>query len=106
MAKRSQMKIESVAECAPWSIRQYFDLYETRVGLESLFGLLFEWPLKTGSTVLKSHIRLREYDQQIPQLQDWSVYCNSHTATSCFSRRDTDNNLFKAKYVYFIFSSI
>ena len=46
------MKVESIAECSPWSILQYFwyALSKTR-SWKPIFGLfIFEWPLKTGFT--------------------------------------------------------
>ena len=44
------MKVESIAEC--WSIIQYFwPAFSDNRSWEPIFGL-FEWPLKTGFTVL------------------------------------------------------
>ena len=41
MTNGTLMKVESIAECSSWSILQ----------LKTNFGILFEWPLKTGFTV-------------------------------------------------------
>ena len=49
MANGSLMKVERIAECS--SILQYF----WHVLSDNPFGLLFEWPLKTGFTVLLSN---------------------------------------------------
>ena len=47
MKNGSLMKVESTAECSP------FDLHEAIIGIENqIFGVLFEWPLKTGLTAL------------------------------------------------------
>ena len=48
----SLMKGESIAECSPWSILQYFwpALMDNR-SWKPIFGLLFECPLKAGVTV-------------------------------------------------------
>ena len=46
------MKVESIVECSPWSILHTYDLHYVIIGLEkTIFGLFFEWPLKTGFTV-------------------------------------------------------
>ena len=47
------MKVKSIAECSPWSILQYFcPALSDKSVLKTNFGVLFEWPLKTGFTVL------------------------------------------------------
>ena len=53
MTNDSLMKVESMAECSPWSILQYFwpALSDDRYW-KPIFGLLFEWPLKKGVAVL------------------------------------------------------
>ena len=43
---------KSIAECSPWAFCNTFDLHLAIIGLETNFGLLFEWPLKTGFTVI------------------------------------------------------
>ena len=50
----SLMKVESIAECSPWSILQYFwhTLSDNR-SWKPIFGL-FERPLKTGFTVVQT----------------------------------------------------
>ena len=46
------MKVESIAECSPWSILQYFwPALSDNQSWKLFFCLLFEWPLKTGFTV-------------------------------------------------------
>ena len=58
MTNGSLMKVESIAECSPWSILQYFwpALSDNR-SWKLIFGLLFECPLKTGFTVIhKTHV--------------------------------------------------
>ena len=46
------MKVKSIAECSPWSILQYFcPALSDKSELKTNFGVLFEWPLKTGFTV-------------------------------------------------------
>ena len=48
----SLMKVESIAECSLGAFCNTFDLHQAIIGLENpLFGLPFEWPLKTGFTV-------------------------------------------------------
>ena len=47
------MKVESIAECSFGAFCNTFDLHLAIIGLENQFlGLLIEWPLKTGFTVL------------------------------------------------------
>ena len=48
MENGSLMKVESIAECSPWSILQYF-----RPALSNNWYSkpIFEWQLKTGFTV-------------------------------------------------------
>ena len=60
----SLMKVESIAECSPWSILQYFwPALSDNWSWKPNFGLFFEWPLKTGFTVFDrwkdEHERLR-----------------------------------------------
>ena len=46
------MKVESIAECSLGAFCNTFDLQLAIIGLKkTIFGLLFEWPLKTGFTV-------------------------------------------------------
>ena len=48
----SIMKVESIAECSPWTILQYFwPALSNNWSWKPIFGLPFEWPLKTGYTV-------------------------------------------------------
>ena len=42
----SLMKVKSIVECS-----NTFDLHLALISLKILFGLPFEWPLKTGFTV-------------------------------------------------------
>ena len=43
------MKVKSFAECSSWSILQYFwAALSNNRSWKPIFGLLFEWPLKTG----------------------------------------------------------
>ena len=52
MTNGSLMKVESIAECSPWSILQYFwPASSDNRSWIPISGLLFEWPLKTGFTV-------------------------------------------------------
>ena len=53
MTNGSLTKVESITECSHLSILQYFGppLSDNRL-LKTNFGLLFEWLLKTGFTVL------------------------------------------------------
>ena len=37
MTNGSFMTVESIAECSPWNILLYFDLYEAIIGLCGLF---------------------------------------------------------------------
>ena len=53
------MQVKSIAECSKWSIRQYFQpslSYHLSIG--SFFWSIFEWPLKTGFTVLSTHVAI------------------------------------------------
>ena len=54
MQNGSLMKVESIAECFPWSILQYFwpALSDNRQW-KPIFGIHFEWMLKTGFTVFQ-----------------------------------------------------
>ena len=75
MVNGSLMNVESIAECSPWSILQYFwpALSDNRF---KKIGLLFEWLLKTGFTV---HY-LYEYEGVCKCC--WYEYenCNSYVA--------------------------
>ena len=52
MTNGSLMKVESITECSLWSILQYFwPALSANQSWKPIFGLLFEWPLKTGFTV-------------------------------------------------------
>ena len=52
MTNGSLMMVERIAECSPWSILQYFGpALSDNWPWKPIFGLLFEWPLKTGFTV-------------------------------------------------------
>ena len=46
------MQVECIAECSLGAFCNTFDLYQAVIGLENHFCLVFEWPLKTGFTVL------------------------------------------------------
>ena len=47
------MQVKSIAECSKGSSLQYFrPSLSYHFALRSLFCLLFEWPLKTGFTVV------------------------------------------------------
>ena len=53
MDNYSLMKVESIAECSKESILQYFwPALSDNQYWKPFFGVLFEWPLKTGFTVL------------------------------------------------------
>ena len=53
MTNGSIMKVESIAECSPWSILQYFwPALSNNWSWKPFFVCLFEWPLKRGFTVL------------------------------------------------------
>ena len=61
----SLMKVESITECSPWSILQYFwPALSNNWSCKPVFGLLFEWQLKTGFTVhlqtVKTQIKCRK----------------------------------------------
>ena len=53
MTNGSLLKVESIVECSPWSILQYFGpaLSDNR-SCKPNVGLLFEWPLNTGFAVI------------------------------------------------------
>ena len=59
MKNGSLMKVKSIAECSHWSILQYFwpSLSDNR-SWKPVFRLLFEWPLKTRFTVMKTFIHV------------------------------------------------
>ena len=42
MTNGSLMKVESIAECSPWSILKYFDLHYAIISFENQFLCLFE----------------------------------------------------------------
>ena len=56
-ANGSLTKVKSIAEYSPWSILLYFwpALSDNR-SWKPMFGLLFEWPLKTGFIVQRQMI--------------------------------------------------
>ena len=55
MTNGSLMKVESIAERSLWSILQHFWPALSNIwSWKLIFGLLFEWPLKTGFTVFCS----------------------------------------------------
>ena len=57
------MKVESIANCSPWSILQYFWPALSNIRYwKTIFCVLFEWPLKTGFTVFKENY---EYNADI-----------------------------------------
>ena len=68
------MKVESSAECSPRSILQYFwpALGDNRYR-KLIFGVLFEWPLKTGFTVV---YRQYEYWSTGLKASMWLFACN------------------------------
>ena len=52
----SLMKVESIAECSLGAFCNTFDLHKAIISIEKpIFGLLFEWSLKTGFTVSKNN---------------------------------------------------
>ena len=52
MERCSLMKVESTAECSPWSILQYFwPALSDNWYCKPIICVPFEWPLKTGFTV-------------------------------------------------------
>ena len=66
MINGSLMKVESIAECSHWSILQYFwPALSNNRSWKPIFGLLFEWPLKTGFTV---------FHYAAVELLQWSRY--------------------------------
>ena len=57
MTNGSLMKVESIAECSLWSILQYFwPALNDNGSWKPRFGLLLEWPLKTGFTIGITHV--------------------------------------------------
>ena len=46
------MKVKSIAECSLGAFCNTFDLHLLIIVLKTIFGLLFEWSLKTGLRVL------------------------------------------------------
>ena len=52
MTNGSLVKVKSIAECSDWSILQYFwPAFSDNQYWKPIFGVHFEWPLKTGFTV-------------------------------------------------------
>ena len=52
MANGSLMKVKFIAECSPWTILQYFwPALSNNWSWNPIFGILFDWLLKTGFTV-------------------------------------------------------
>ena len=85
----SIMKVESIAECSPWSILQYFwPALSDNLYWKPIFGVLFEWPLKTGFTVYDLHMKLRlamHYCKHgiSPLSNAWYMYAAQKTTFSC-----------------------
>ena len=50
----SLMQVESIAECSLGAFCNILDLYLAIISLEDQFLSFFEWPLKTGFTVLEN----------------------------------------------------
>ena len=66
MTNDSLMKVESIAECSTWSILQYFwPALSDNWSWKPIFGLVFEWPLKTGFTVTNLKAVKRENIEHI-----------------------------------------
>ena len=67
MTNGSLMKVESIAECSPWSILQYFwPALSDDLSWKNNFGLLFEWPLKIGFIVVNKAYR-KEVSEPCPE---------------------------------------
>ena len=64
MINGSLLKVESIAECSPWSILQYFwpALSDNPSWIQT-FDLSIEWPLKTGFTVLITFLSNKGLDR-------------------------------------------
>ena len=48
---RSLMKVESIAECSGSILQYFWPALSHNLSWKPIYGLLFEWPLKTGFTV-------------------------------------------------------
>ena len=58
MTNGNLMKVERIAECSPWSILQYFDLYYTIFGLETNCVVFLKVAVLPGFTVFPGHTHL------------------------------------------------
>ena len=58
----SSMNVESISECYSAILLTCIKRYSV---LKTNFGVLFEWPLKTGFTVNATDIKSRQYFQNI-----------------------------------------
>ena len=54
MTNGSWMKVESIAECSPCILQYFWPALSHNRSRITNFGLLFEWPLKTGFTVYET----------------------------------------------------
>ena len=104
MTYGSLMKVESIAECSKGSILQYFwPALSDNWSWKPNFGLLFEWPLKTGFTVffrkiflyvhLLVYVSMYQRDWNIDELQNqvsqpasaqetWTISREQYTCTA------------------------
>ena len=77
MENGSSMKVEPIAECSPWSILQYFwpALSDNWYG-KPIFGVLFEWPLKTGLAVFEPALKILVIYHIVQQQRHrWAYTC-------------------------------
>ena len=63
MTSGSLMKVESIAECSHWTFTPA--LCDNGSCVKTIFGLLFEWMLKTGFTAYVNSIELNKVLKQM-----------------------------------------
>ena len=75
---------ESIAECSLWNILQYFWPALSNIWFwKPSFGLLFEWPLKTGFTVF--NLSLEENVAKVFSCVSWGLILALWNALNLFS---------------------
>ena len=86
MTNGSLMKFESIAECSRRSILQYFwPALSDNWYWKPIFGVLFEWPLKTGFTVFvfieeaKEQARLKQKKDEEDHLKKQQEQQRQHS---------------------------
>ena len=85
MENGSLMEVESIAECSPW----WPALSDIRYW-KPIFGVLFEWPLKTGFTVWNSKLVL---SQTVKAQMKCSILDSISSGSAMFAKMKTFSDI-------------